>query len=248
MRAVGTLLILSLGVAVCSAQSPGSAQSARSEAPIDLTGTWVSVVNEDWRWRMITPPHGDYASVPLNGNGRRVADQWNVAQDGSCKAYGAAALMRMPIRVRITWESGNVLKLESDSGEQVRRFYFAGAPTRAPRTLQGVSVANWERPPPKGDGFGFGPGAAPAPGGSLTVTTTNLSSAWLRRNGVPYSENARLTEYYDRFSSPDGSEWFVVTTVIDDPEYLVAPFVTSSQFRREADGSRWTPRPCRADD
>ena len=50
-------------------------------APVDLTGYWVSIVTEDWRWRMVTPPKGDYSSVPLNPEGRKVADAWDAAKD-----------------------------------------------------------------------------------------------------------------------------------------------------------------------
>jgi hypothetical protein len=84
-------------------------------------------------------------------------------------------------------------------------------------------------------------------GGDLKVVTTDLSPGWLRRNGVPYSEHAQVTEYYDRFPTPDGNEWFVVTTVVHDPTYLrgVGDFVTSSHFRREPDGSKWHPKPCK---
>ena len=68
-------LALVAAFAVC-AGGPVAAQSARAAAPVDLTGYWVSVVTEDWPWRMHTPPQGDYASIPLNDEGRRVADLW----------------------------------------------------------------------------------------------------------------------------------------------------------------------------
>ena len=81
-------------VAAGPAQTPPP--SARAGAPVDLTGTWVSVVTEDWRWRMVTPPKGDLTSVPLNPTGRKIAESWDPVTDGSCRAYGAAAVMRMP--------------------------------------------------------------------------------------------------------------------------------------------------------
>ncbi len=218
--------------------------SAKQSAPIDLTGEWVSIVNEDWRWRMMTPPRGDYTSVPLNPEGRKVADKWTAADDGSCKAYGAGGVMRMPLRVRIDWESDSVLRITTDAGRQVRRFYFPDAPPATSRTLQGRSGAQWQRTLPPGDGWGFPSDGPPPAGGSLKVVTTDLQPAWLRRNGVPYSENARVTEYYDRFSGPDGSEWFVVTTIVDDFQYLGEPFVTSSHFRREQNTSNWHPSDC----
>lgn len=237
---------------------PPPQPSPRAGAPIDLTGVWVAIVNEEWRWRMVTPPKGDYASVPLNPRGRQVADTWDVSQDGSCKAYGAGGLMRLPLRVRISWENDNVLKLETDAGQQTRRFVFGppgffGQPGPSPKpadvapSLQGFSEARWRRTmnPPGVMGFNFGPPGPPLPGGSLEVTTTSLEGGWLRRNGVPYSANATVTEYYDRFPSPNGDEWLSVTTVVTDPQFLFEPFVTSSHFKRESDAAKWDPTPCR---
>ena len=225
-------------------QGPGrgggaAAQAPRDAAPIDLTGYWVSVVNEDWRWRMVTPPKGDYASVPLNAAARKVADGWDPSLDGRCEAYGAAGLMRIPGRLHITWEGPAVLRIDTSAGQQTRRFLFD--PAQKPggtRSLQGHSAAAWERP------GGGGRGGA-APGGSLTVTTTNLSGGWLRKNGVPYSADAVLTEHFDRFAAPNGDEWLLVTTIVSDPTYLTQDFVTSTHFRKEPDGSRFEPVPCR---
>lgn len=239
----GSLIVS--GVAAQPPSAPAPPPSAKRSAPIDLTGQWVSIVNEDWRWRMLTAPKGDYPGVPLNAEGRKVADTWSAAQDGSCKAFGAGGLMRMPLRVRINWETDNVLRMETDAGGQVRRIYLSGAPPANQRTLQGRSSAEWERALPPGDGWGFGPGGPRPEGGSLKVVTTDLQAGWLRRNGAPYSENTRVTEYYDRFSSPDGSEWFVVTTLVEDPQYLQQPYVTSSHFRREQNSASWNPSPCR---
>ena len=124
-RALMLVLVMS-AVAVSSAGAqpaparPSPPASARDAAPIDLTGQWVAIVNEDWRWRMVTPPKGDYASVPLNDEGRRVADQWDSSQDGRCEAYGAAALLRMPTRLRIRWDGADRLVLETDAGRQTR--------------------------------------------------------------------------------------------------------------------------------
>jgi hypothetical protein len=234
----------------------GPPQTAQAAAPIDLTGYWVAIVTEDWRWRMVTPLKGDYASVGnlLTPEARTLADAWDPATDGSCLAYGAAGLMRMPTRLNITWESENALKVETDAGQQTRRLLFdRGVTAPAAKSLQGHSVAEWERPAGGGrggpPGGGRGGAAAPAPaaprGGSLEVVTTNLSGGWLRRNGVPYSDSTALTEYYDRFTAPDGGEWLVVTSVVNDPRYLTQEFVTSSHFRREPDGEKWDPSPCK---
>jgi hypothetical protein len=229
------------GRGAAAPQAPATPQAA---APIDLTGYWVSIVNEDWRWRMVTPPKGDTASVPLNPEGTKAAASWDPATDGSCLAYGAAGLMRMPTRLHITWDNDQTLKIETDAGQQTRRLSFNKSVTPpAQRSLQGFSLAEWEV---AGGGRG-GRGAAPqAPRtGNLKVTTTMLSGGWLRRNGVPYSENATMTEYFDRFAAPNGDEWLVVTTIVSDPKYLTQDFVTSTHFKKEANASKWSPASCK---
>jgi hypothetical protein len=224
--------------------------SPREAAPIDLTGQWVAVVNEDWRWRMVTPPKGDYASVPLNDEGRRVADQWEPSQDGACEAYGAAALLRMPTRLRIRWDGNERLVLETDAGRQVRNLDFGTMPAAAEaRSLQGRSAAKWVTPPRPGGGPGLagaGGGGPARMGGYLEVRTTNLTPGWLRRNGVPYSEDAVVTEYFARFGAPNGDEWLMVTTIVDDPRYLTQRYIVSNHFRKEPEGGRWNPRACGA--
>ena len=226
-------------------QPPAPPAAPREAAPIDMTGQWVAIVNEDWRWRMVTPPKGDYASVPLNDEGRRVADQWDAGQDGDCKAYGAAALLRMPTRLRIRWHGDDRLVIETDAGRQTRTLAF-GADAPAAPSLQGQSTAKWVTPPrpPGGAGLAGAGGGSARGGGYLEVHTTNLTGGWLRRNGVPYSEDAIVTEYFARFAAPNGDEWLMVTTIVDDARFLTQRYITSSHFRREAEGGRWNPRPC----
>ena len=222
---------------------PPPAPSARASAPIDLTGYWVAVVNEDWRYRMVTPPKGDYRGVPITKEALQIVNDWNPAADEAageqCRSYGAAAIMRAPGRIHITWQDDSTLRLDADAGTQTRLFRFANAAAPAGKpTWQGDSVARGER---AGRG---GPGAPG--GGSLTVVTTNMRAGYLRKNGVPYSANANLTEYFDTSPYPGGAQLLVVTTVVDDSRYLLQPFIVTSHFRKEADGSKWDPTPCSA--
>ncbi|HYR84842.1 MAG TPA: hypothetical protein VE422_12250 [Terriglobia bacterium] len=241
-------------------QAPPAEQAPRTpqaSAPIDLTGWWVSIVTEDWRFRMVTPPKGDYASVPLNPEGRRVADTWDLAKDDAsgnqCKPFGAASIMRVPGRLHITWQDPNTVKIETDAGTQTRLLHFGeGQPPGGEPTWQGYSAATWEGRPQRGGpggagrgGANLGPAAAPQ-GGSLKVVTTRMRPGYLRKNGVPYSENALMTEYFDRHSDY-GSEWFTVTTIVNDPKYLTDEFITSTHFRKEPDGSKFSPGPCQTD-
>src|SRR5499433_3400555 len=115
-----------------------AAATPQAAAPVDLTGYWVSLVTDNWTYRVITPPKGDYQYLPLNPAGRRVADMWDPAKDEAageqCKGYGAVGVMRMPTRVHITWQDENTLKLETDTGTQTRLFHFGTAePPTGPR-------------------------------------------------------------------------------------------------------------------
>jgi len=74
--------------------------------------------------------------------------------------------------------------------------------------------------------------------------TTRMKPGYLRSNGVPYSDAAVVTEYFYRHSGPGDLEWLTVTTVVDDPKYLAQPFITSTDFKKEPDGSKFTPTPC----
>jgi hypothetical protein len=237
-----TLLVLA---APGFAQGPPPARSPKAQAPFDPTGYWVSIVTEDWRYRMVTPPKGDVASVPLSAEGRRVANAWDPAKDeaagNQCNAYGAPAIMRVPGRVHITWDGEAALKIDADAGTQTRMLSFGAATPGAP-SRQGTSVASWDGLPPPGR-----PGGPPqAPRGSLKVITTNLQSGYLRKNGVPYSDKATVTEYYDVVTEPDGSQWLIVQTTVEDPVYLTGPFITSAHFRKQPDASGWSPSPCTA--
>ena len=226
----------------------------RTAAPVDLTGTWVSVVTEDWEWRMVTPKKGDYASVPLNPAGVQAANAWDPAQDGRCEAYGVGGIMRMPTRLKISWQDDLTLKIETDAGQQTRLLHFtpqggntATAIAQASRTLQGYSVADWQRSAPGFDAFLERGGGAPQPQtwGSLQVVTTNMLPGWLRRNGVPYGQNATITETFIRIANKEAGDYLVVRTVVDDPQYLQRTFITSSNFKKEPNDAKWSPMPCK---
>jgi hypothetical protein len=257
LAALSTLL-LALPVAAGAQRGrggppPGPPPAPRAAAPVDFTGYWVSVVTEDWRWRMVTPAKGDFASVPLNAEGKRVGETWDPARDEAagqaCRAYAAPGLMRLPGRLHITWHDDRTLKIEADTGMQTRLFHFGGTPPAGvPPTWQGYSVARWE-PPLRGTGLPFAALGATREGmrgRSLEVTTTNLRPGYLRKNGAPFSADTVLREYYDLSTQPSGDTWFVVTTIVEDPTYLTEPFVTSTDFKKQSDASGWNPTPCSA--
>jgi hypothetical protein len=234
-----------IAASIAPAQTSQTPRTPKASAPIDLTGMWVSLVTEDWRYRMVTPTKGDYYAVPMKPESRLIADAWDPRADeaagNQCKSYGAPAFMRLAARFRFSWEGEKTLKVESDSGMQTRLFHFEASAAPGMRTWQGSTVVQWERPNP---GRGNTVIEQP-PGGWLKAVTNNLRSGYLRKNGVPYSEDAVLTEYFDIAARSTGPI-LVVTAIIEDPKYLNQPFVVSSQFRKEVDGSKWDPTPCSA--
>lgn len=222
---------------------------ARQSAPIDLTGYWVSVVSEDWEFRMVTPDKGIFDTLTLNAEGRRVGLTWDPAKDEAageqCRAYGAANIMRLPTRLNISWENDTTLKVQTDTGTQTRLLHFGTpAPAGTQASVQGYSVAEWEMAP--GARGGARGGSAPARAGNLKVTTTLLRPGYVRKNGAPHSDRAVVTEYYDAYTLPNGDQWFTVTTKVDDPVYFSRSLITTSEFKKLPDASGWNPTPCSA--
>jgi hypothetical protein len=246
---------------------------------VDLTGYWVSVITEDWRFRMLTPPRGDFASVPLNPEGTKAANEWDQAKDiaagEQCRAFGAGGIMRMPVRLHIAWQDDKTLRMEIDNGNQVRLFHFdKAAQAPAEPDWQGFTAAAWETvgqgqgqvpaanggvrggaappgggAPAAGGPGGGGRGGAPGPNalsGSLKSVTTKMKPGYLRRNGIPYSGDAVLTEFLDRTTGPNNETWLILTSSLDDPKYLTMPFFVTTHYKKEPDGSKFSPRPCEA--
>jgi hypothetical protein len=205
-------------------------KTPKESAPIDLTGYWVSIVSEDWRFRMVTPPKGDFPNFLLNPEGVKLANAWDPAKDEAaadrCKAYGAPNIMRVPGRFHITWADDRTLKIETDAGTQTRLLRFAPpAGPAAPPSRQGTSVAKWERK-------------------SLRVDTTNLLPGYVQSNGVPVSAKATMYEYFDVITEPGGEIWIIDDSVITDPAYHVRSIKRSTHLRKQADGAGWDPQPC----
>lgn len=240
--AVTVLVLVAIaGTSAVRAQQRGRggapARPARDAAPIDLTGYWVSYVTENWRYRMVTPAKGEYRRIPASPAALPIINSWDPAADeragNQCKSYGAGAIMSVPGRLHITWQDAETLRLETDAGRQTRLFHFSsgGGAASAP-SWQGESSATWER------------ANGPDGGGSLRVVTSNVRAGYLRKNGVPYSERATITEHFDVAPLAGGGRLLLVTTIVEDPVYLTGPYVVSPHFKMEPDGSKWDPTPC----
>ena len=219
----------------------------------------MSIVTQDWRWRMVTPPKGDYQGVQMTPEAAKVADAWDPAKDEAageqCKSYGAPALMSVPGRLHITWQDDNTLKVETDAGTQTRLLHFGRGPAtpraarRAAHLAGGVGGAVAEprpnvplklRPADRAAAR-----AAASPGRRIAESRHDEPPRrYLRKNGVPYSENAVLTEHRDLYKQR--------RRVADDhddgrgPRYLRNARLIAPIFKKEADGGKWDPTPCSA--
>jgi hypothetical protein len=232
----------------------GPPPTARATAPVDLTGYWVSLIVDEWRFR-VTPQKGDIAYLPLNAQARQIANAWDPDKDqadgNACRAYGAIGVMQRPGRLHITWDGDNALKVETDAGTQTRTLHFgAAAATLGQASWQGHSAAVWQvngRPLIDTGGTGFVPinrvqGATR--GGQLKVTTTNLKPGYIRKNGVPYSDKAVLTEYFTVLPGQQSDTYIALTAMVDDPTYLTGQFIRTYTFKKVADATGWDPTQC----
>jgi len=242
----------------------GPLPAATARAPIDLTGYWTAVITEDWHTRMLTAPKGDFGSgppgaivnpnsgpigvgsnpslqgnIPYNVTGAQAAMKWDPAKDEAegnpCKAYGAPGIMRQPTHLQITWQDDNTLKIEADYGTQSRLIHFGPPPAGLESSGQGYSAASW---------ISMGGRGIVERAGSLKIVTTHLKPGYYWKNGMPYSGNAVLTEYFRTMKLPDGSTWIRLTQLVEDTEYLAQPYIVNYQFKKLPDGSLWNPTPC----
>jgi hypothetical protein len=277
MRSTGTrpalaaLAAAALGVAAAPlwGQPPGAqrvSENAQAAAPFDPAGYWVSIVTQDWVFRMAVPQRGQYSDVPLTLKAKQFADAWQPGPDEAagrqCEAYGAPAIMQIPERLHIGWQDPDTLEVQSDAGMQTRLLHFrpSAEAAAAPASWQGYTTAQWmlyraaaqrapqQAIPPAGQAAAAGPArpAKPVSYGWLQAVTTHLRPGLLRKNGVPYSAQTNMTENWQLNDSGEdyGGAWLTVTTILRDPQYLAGPYVENALFNREADGSKWAPAPC----
>ncbi len=209
------------------------------------------------------PNPSDKGNIPYKAAAAQMAMKWDPAKDeaegNACKGYGAPGLMRLPTHLHITWPDENTLQIDADFGTQSRIFHF-GPPADQGRldysnatlfpsqpqkleppagvepSWQGYSIGTWTIMGGRGTTF--------ERGGSLKVVTTKLKPGYYWKNGMPYSANAVLTEYFRVMELPDRSQWIRLTQIVDDPDYLTQPWIVNYAFKKLPDGSKWNPTPC----
>jgi hypothetical protein len=201
-----------LAVALTFAVTPAFAQS-------HMNGDWVGLFHEDEPERAPGPDPGDYTGLPLNAAGRLYADSWDASRltlpEHQCRAHVSPYILRGPIRVRITEERNPVsqdvvaIKQFMSTWAQERVIWLDGRPhpsKHAPHTWMGFSTGEWQGP-------------------VLKVFTTHIKQGWYRRNGVPMSAEATMTEYFMRRGN-------ILTqiSIIDDPVFLEEPLIRTTEL------------------
>jgi cyclase len=148
------------------------------------------------------------------------ADAWTESRltliERQCVPNGAAWAFRGPAQIRI-WEEKDpttqdvvAIKTFIATFSQTRTIWMDGRPRPgkyAPHTWQGFSTGTWR-------------------GNLLEVKTTHLKRFFHRRNGVPQSDQAEMTEYFIRH----GINHLTHVTMVEDPVYLTEPLVQSQNF------------------
>jgi hypothetical protein len=199
------LMLLCLLLAVI----PASAQT-------DFSGEWQRVQEED---STLNPAVGDWFGIPMNAAAHARAETWDAASwtlpEWQCRPHGGAYFKREPAALQITKAmdpvTRNITAYQAEWLRQVRiPIYLDGRPHPSPNAAH-----NW---------LGFSTGVWQ--GDVLKITTTHLKESYLRRNGIPASDRAELTEYWIR--NGDVLTWIIVTY---DPVYLTEPLVWSSNYR-----------------
>jgi glyoxylase-like metal-dependent hydrolase (beta-lactamase superfamily II) len=208
--------------------------SGPAPAQVLLAGNWLPArPNEDEQDRGPGPDLGDYLGLPINDAARLFAESWDASrltlQEHQCRVHVAPYIYHGPLNLRI-WEEKDLetqqviaIKNYISTYEQTRTIWMDGRPhpsAYAPHTFMGFSTGRWE-------------------GHQLTVTTTHLKQGWIRRNGVPESDQTTLVEHFIRHG-----QYLTHIAVISDPVYLAEPLVRSTDFRLATEDNQSWLWPC----
>jgi glyoxylase-like metal-dependent hydrolase (beta-lactamase superfamily II) len=205
--------------------------SVPAAAQVMLAGNWIPYrTHEDEQDRGPGPDLGDYSGIPLNDAARLFAESWDASrltlQEHQCRVHVAPYIYHGPLNLRI-WEEKDpetqqvvAIKNYISTYEQTRTIWMDGRPhpsPYAPHTFMGFSTGRWE-------------------GNHLVVTTTHMKQGWLRRNGVPESDQTTMVERFIRHD-----KYLTHVAIISDPVYLAEPMVRTTDFQiATLDNQAWT--------
>ncbi|MGE0446707.1 MAG: hypothetical protein AB7P99_15890 [Vicinamibacterales bacterium] len=206
---------------------------APADAQLVITGYWNPLFDEDIVERVPGPAVGDYLGLPVNEAARLRADSWDASlltlPEHQCKPHpstygfrGVGALRGWEVRDP---QTQRLVKVNTHIMWQAQRreIWMDGRPHPSdldPHTWQGFSTGRLE-------------------GDVMVVRTTHLKAGWMRRNGLPLSDRATMTERFFRHG-----DTLTHVMMIEDPVYLTEPLVKSNGFRLVPNGTM-DPYPCR---
>jgi hypothetical protein len=211
-------------------QAPGAlaqySGSFNAQPGIDLSGAWAPEPHEE---SVGNPAIADFLGVPITEAARAVGLAWSPSRvtvpEHQCQVHVAPYIMGGPLNLRIWEERDNqAQKLQSirmyiSTYEQNRTIWMDGRPhppAAAAHTWMGFSTGNWD-------------------GNTLTVYTTHMKQGYLRRNGLPESDQATLIEHFMRHG-----DYLVHVSEVTDPVTLTEPFVRTQIFHRTPqEGQNW---------
>jgi hypothetical protein len=207
--------ILAAGMLACASFS-----AVAYAAEVDLAGEWTPLYHEDAPERVPGPELGNYTGLPLNDAARQRADSYDpdrisVVQEYQCRPHSADYSLRGLGNLRISKEVDSATQRTAAyrtrmfAWDNERTIYMDGRPpppANAPYTWQGFSTGKWQ-------------------GNTLVITTTHLKPNYLRRNGIPRSDRATLTEHWIRHG-----DYLTIVSVVVDPAFLSEPLVRSQNW------------------
>lgn len=194
------------------------AVSVPAFAQIDFSGEWAPRFHEDQPERVPGPELGDYLGLPINDAARLRADSWEGSMltlpEWQCRPHSADYIWRGPSNLTITKEENPLTReIVAFHAEWLRSIdnpiYLDGRPRPDPDALHawgGFATGTWE-------------------GDMLTITVTNLKEGYIRRNGLPRSSEATVTEHWVRHG-----DFLTVTVIVNDPLYLSEPFIRTTDY------------------
>lgn len=203
--------------------------SFRASPGLDLSGNWAPLIHEDQPERIPGPELANYLGLPITEGARVFAESWNASRltlpEHQCQVHVASYIYRGPLNLRI-WEekdpqSQRVIAIRQyiSTYEQNRTIWMDNRPHPSPNaahTWMGFSTGKWE-------------------GNVLTVYTTHIKQGWVRRNGLPQSDQATLVEHFIRHGN-----YLTHVSIVTDPIYLTEPLIKSQDFALQPqEGQNW---------
>ncbi|MBZ5579608.1 MAG: hypothetical protein LAP40_23875 [Acidobacteriia bacterium] len=212
--------------------TPAFAQFSMSFAPaaaLDLSGNWSPVLDEDVPERIPGPELVNYAGLPITDGARLWAESWDASRltlpEHQCQVHVAPYIYRGPLNLRIWVEkdpqSQRVIAIKQyiSTYEQNRTIWMDDRPHPSPNaahTWMGFSTGKWQ-------------------GNILTVYTTHIKQGWVRRDGLPESDQATLVEHFIRHDNH-----LTHVSIVTDPVYLTEPLIKTQDFQLNLqEGQNW---------